>query len=506
MARERRLVAVSRVQGVLVQRKGLRLVLRHGIGKEVKRRHQRPPDVHLALGDAADLGVGADGVAKRHIVGEEVAVRDAPRVEIKDGVGEVGGQAELGLELGLKVGTDEEVGEGAQVVEGILGEVLKGDGVEGFGELVDEAEAGVVHVLKVAQQPWQAGPRGRYARRLGLETGRQFPKAVHGRGDARHGVDGVKGGVFEQERRVRLLAAKALHQGGIGLAIHKDDVAAFPLGQLRHGHGLHRPEVGEGGGIDLLGRLYPRRLKGAEVLGRRGRLGQPLADGGGRLGVGRAGSRQVVEGVDGRGQVADEVFEARLVPHDQLDLLAPPGGLLGVDALAGQATGAVPEGLGLGQDVLDGGHDAADDLAQAGLVERGVDEQLGRGLLGGVGPLEAPADEAVLLDAQLSVEGLDLGVRVDALDGVLDEVGRLFGIVVEPAQAALDAEGPAGGEGHDGFHGGRRGPGRSRLGESALVSGWALGPEGSGERGPGTGAGNCDAGPGGGRSPLFTRG
>lgn len=232
---------------------------------------------------------------------------------------------------------------------------------------------------------------------------------------------------------------------------------------------MHRPEVGEGGGIDLLGRLYPRRLKGAEVLGGRGRLGQPLAGSGGRLGVGRAGSRQVVEGVDGRGQVADEVFEARLVPHDQLDLLAPPGGLLGVDALAGQATGAVPEGLGLGQDVLDSGHDAADDLAQAGLVERGVDEQLGRGLLGGVGPLEAPADEAVLLDAQLSVEELDLGVRVDALDRVLDEVGRLFGVVVEPAQAALDAEGPAGGEGHDGFHGGRRGPGRSRLGELALV-------------------------------------
>lgn len=409
-------------------------------------------------------------------------MRDASGVEIKDGVGEVGGQAKLGLELGLKVGADEEVGEGAQVVEGILGEVLKGDGVEGFGELVDEAEARVVHVLKVAQEPWQAGPRGRYARRLGLETSRQLSEAVHGRRDARHGVDGVKGGVFEQQRRVRLLAAQALHQGGIGLAIHKDDVAALPLGQLRHGHGLYRPEVGEGGGIDLLGRLYPRRLKGAEVLGRGGRLGQPLPGGGGRLGIGRAGPGQVVEGVNGRGQVADQVLEARLVPHDQLDLLAPPRDLLGVDALAGQAAGAVPQGLGLGEDVLDGGHDAADDLAQAGLVERGVDEQLGRGLLGGVGPLEAPADEAVLLDAQLSVEGLDLGVRVDALDGVLDEVGRPFRVVVEPAQAALDAEGPAG-EGHDGFHGGRRGPGWSRLGGIGVSGGLGVGPGGSGDLG-----------------------
>ena len=269
---------------------------------------------------------------------------------------------------------------------------------------------------------------------------------------------------------MRLLAAQALHQGGIGLAIHKHDIAAFPLGQLRHGHGLYRSQVGEGGGIDLLGRVYPRRFKGAEVLGRGRRLGHPLPGGGGRLGVGRAGPGQVVEGVDGRGQVADEVLEAWLVPHNQLDLLAPPRGLLRVNVLAGQAAGAVPEGLGLGKDILDGGHDAADDLAQTGLVEGGVDEQLGRGLLAGVGPLEAPADEAVLLDAQLSVEGLDLGIRIDALDGVLDKVGRLLCVVVEPAQPALDAESPAG-EGHDGFHGGSRRPGWSRQGITVL--GWA---------------------------------
>ena len=77
-------------------------------------------------------------------------MRDASGMQIKDGVGEVGGQAKLGLELGLKVGTDEEISEGAQVVERILGEVLKGDWVEGFGKLVDQAEAGVVHVLKIA--------------------------------------------------------------------------------------------------------------------------------------------------------------------------------------------------------------------------------------------------------------------------------------------------------------------------------------------------------------------
>ncbi len=74
--------------------------------------------------------------------------------------------------------------------------------------------------------------------------------------------------------------------------------------------------------------------------------------------------------------------------------------------------------------------------SQAGLGERLVDEHLGR--LVGIGPLEPPADEAVLLDAQLAVQRLDLGVGLGMVGGFFDEVGRLLGVVVEAGEAALE--------------------------------------------------------------------